>query len=68
MRVSVIKNHFEGLAGAMADITADAGVTLQWSADASVGRAGFVVESPQRLVDGRLDMALRRLYERFEKE
>jgi flagellar assembly protein FliH len=46
----------------------DAGVAVHWSADASVGRAGFVVESPQRLVDGRLDMALRVLYERFEKE
>ena len=46
----------------------DAGVALHWIADASVGRAGFVVESPQRLVDGRLDVALRGLYEQLEQE
>lgn len=46
----------------------DSGVTLHWIADAEVGRAGFVVESPQRLVDGRLDVALRALYERLEQE
>lgn len=46
----------------------DAGVTLHWIADPEVGRAGFVVESPQRLVDGRLDVALRALYERLEQE
>jgi flagellar biosynthesis/type III secretory pathway protein FliH len=67
-----VRLHPEDLAllGALRDavVPADAGVTLHWSADAEVGRAGFVVESPQRLVDGRLDMALRRLYERFEKE
>ena len=49
-------------------VPAGAGVALHWLADPAVGRAGFVVESPQRLVDGRLDVALRTLYERFERE
>jgi flagellar biosynthesis/type III secretory pathway protein FliH len=49
-------------------LPADSGVTLHWIADPEVGRAGFVVESPQRLVDGRLDVALRSLYERLEQE
>ena len=49
-------------------VPADAGVVLHWIADPSVGLAGFVVESPQRLVDGRLDVALRDLYERFDAE
>jgi flagellar assembly protein FliH len=55
-----------GLRGTVAP--ADTGVMLHWIADESVGRAGFVVESPQRLVDGRLDVALRALYERFDEE
>lgn len=49
-------------------VPADSDVKLHWIADASVGRAGFVVESPQRLVDGRLDVALRALYERLGQE
>ncbi len=35
-------------------------------ADAEIAPGNFVIESPQRLVDGRTDVALRRLYERFE--
>ena len=46
----------------------DTDVTLHWIVDAEIERAGFVVQSPQRLVDGRLDVALRTLYERFEEE
>lgn len=49
-------------------VSADSDVKLRWIADVSVGRAGFVVESPQRLVDGRLDVALRALYERLGQE
>jgi flagellar assembly protein FliH len=49
-------------------VPADSGVTLRWIADASIDRAGFVVQSPQRLVDGRLDVALRGLYERFDAD
>ena len=49
-------------------VPAESDVKLHWIADAKVGRAGFVVESPQRLVDGRLDVALRALYERLGQE
>jgi len=43
-------------------------VKLTWIADASVERGGFVIESPQRIVDGRADVALRTLYERLEHD
>lgn len=46
----------------------DSGVALRWIGDASLDRGGFVVESPHRMVDGRLDVALRALYERFDAE
>lgn len=46
----------------------DSGVVLRWIGDAALDRGGFVVESPHRLVDGRLDVALRALYERFDAE
>jgi flagellar assembly protein FliH len=39
---------------------------VQWSADAALARGSFVAESPQRIVDGRTDVALRTLYERLE--
>lgn len=44
------------------------GLTVQWTADPSLERGGFLVESPLRIVDGRSDMALRGLYERLEYE
>jgi flagellar assembly protein FliH len=40
-------------------------VDVAWVPDATVGRGGCVVETPQRLVDGQLDTALRALYERL---
>lgn len=43
-------------------------VKLQWIADAAVDRGGFLVESPARIIDGRTDVALRVLYERFDHE
>lgn len=49
-------------------VPAEAGVALHWIVDPEIERAGFVVQSPQRLVDGRIDVALRTLYERFEEE
>ncbi len=59
----------DALAGLRATVLPpDTGVALHWIADDAVGRAGFVVASPQRLVDGRLDVALRALYERFDEE
>ncbi len=35
---------------------------VSWMADASVGRGGCVVEGPDRIVDGRVDKTLERIY------
>lgn len=43
-------------------------VELRWIADPSQERGSFTLESPQRLVDGRTDVALRALYERLAYE
>jgi flagellar biosynthesis/type III secretory pathway protein FliH len=43
-------------------------VKLLWMADPSLERGGFVLETPQRIVDGRTDTALRALYERFDHD
>jgi flagellar assembly protein FliH len=40
-------------------------VDVAWVPDAAVGQGGCIVETPQRLVDGQLDTALRALYERL---
>ena len=57
------------LGGELGRITpADRGLTVQWTADPTLERGGFLVESPLRIVDGRSDMALRSLYERLEYE
>jgi flagellar biosynthesis/type III secretory pathway protein FliH len=41
------------------------GLTLQWIADDALERGSFVLETPARVVDGRVDVALRELYERL---
>jgi flagellar biosynthesis/type III secretory pathway protein FliH len=43
-------------------------VPIEWSADPSLLRGGFVIEGPQRLIDGRTDTALRSLFERLEHD
>jgi len=55
----------EGLAGL---VPAGRTVTLQWLSDPSIERGGFLIETPHRIVDGRTDVALRALYERFDRE
>jgi flagellar biosynthesis/type III secretory pathway protein FliH len=47
---------------------APAGTTpaVRWTGDASMARGGVRVEGPQRLVDGRIETALRSIYERLE--
>lgn len=56
--------------GANADQLIPAGrtVRVQWIADSTVDKGGFLVESPARIVDGRTDVALRTLYERFDRD
>lgn len=41
------------------------GRTVRWEADPALERGDVVVEGPQRLVDGRADVALRGIYERL---
>ncbi len=42
------------------------GMTIGWSADPTLERGSFLMETPQRLIDGRADIALRELYERMD--
>ncbi|MGH7741446.1 MAG: FliH/SctL family protein [Candidatus Eiseniibacteriota bacterium] len=49
-------------------VPADRAVTVRWVPDVSLDRGAFVVETPQRIVDGRSDVALRRLYDRLDDE
>lgn len=41
------------------------GLELTWAPDPAIERGGFVLETPQRIVDGRADVALRELWERL---
>jgi flagellar biosynthesis/type III secretory pathway protein FliH len=43
-------------------------VRLVWLADPALAQGDFVIETPQRIIDGRADVALRDLYERLEHE
>ncbi|MGE0351728.1 MAG: FliH/SctL family protein [Gemmatimonadales bacterium] len=40
-------------------------VKVKWMADPSLDRGGFLMQTPARIVDGRTDVALQRLYERL---
>jgi flagellar assembly protein FliH len=46
-------------------VAPDPDVSVRWIADATLDSGSFVVDSPQRLIDGRTDVALRVLYERL---
>jgi len=46
----------------------DGARTMKCVADPSIDRGGFIAEGPQRILDGRLDVALRTILERFEAE
>jgi flagellar biosynthesis/type III secretory pathway protein FliH len=41
---------------------------IQWVADPGLERGAFTLESPQRIVDGRFDVALRHLYDRLDHD
>jgi flagellar assembly protein FliH len=41
---------------------------IHWTADPELERGGFFIEGPRRIVDGRLDEAMRVLYERLAYE
>lgn len=40
-------------------------IAVHWVADASLDRGSFRLVSPERIIDGRVDVALRALYERL---
>jgi flagellar biosynthesis/type III secretory pathway protein FliH len=40
----------------------------QWIGDPAIERGGFLLETPHRIVDGRVDVALRQLFERLTHE
>jgi flagellar biosynthesis/type III secretory pathway protein FliH len=41
---------------------------VQWVGDPSLSRGSFMVDSPVRVIDGRVDSALRQLYERIHDD
>jgi len=41
---------------------------IQWTADAAIERGGCTLETPHRVVDGRVDLALRDLYHRMRDD
>jgi flagellar biosynthesis/type III secretory pathway protein FliH len=57
-----LRNHAEmpGADGRVAEI--------QWVPDAEVERGGCTLETPHRVVDGRIDLALRDLYARLRDD
>jgi flagellar assembly protein FliH len=57
------------LAGRLEELHASGrGLTLQWIADPTLERGSFLLETPARIVDGRVDVALHALYERLDHE
>ena len=41
---------------------------LQWVADAAIERGGCTLETPHRVVDGRVDLALKELYHKMRDD
>jgi flagellar assembly protein FliH len=56
-----------GALGDHLDLYAPGGRSLdvRWVADTTVGRGGFAIETPQRMVDGRIDPVLLAMYDRL---
>jgi flagellar biosynthesis/type III secretory pathway protein FliH len=48
--------------------TAGRAADLQWVADAAIERGGCTLETPHRVVDGRVDLALGDLYQRLRDD
>jgi len=67
--VRVHPEDLRTLGAAVAGVTPEGRhVRLQWLPDPAVERGGFLIETPQRIVDGRTDVALRALYDRLDHE
>lgn len=69
LTIRVSGRDYEVLAGAESDedetAALIAGREVVWVADAAIGVGGCVVEGPDRIVDGRMDTALERVYRRL---
>jgi flagellar biosynthesis/type III secretory pathway protein FliH len=50
------------------DIVVGSGREIRWIPDPEVGRGGVFVEGPERLVDGRVDKALERIYQELRDD
>ncbi len=66
VRIRVNPLDLSSISGALPDdesrAPVAAGRDVRWIPDASIGRGGCVVEGPERIIDGRLETALERLY------
>jgi flagellar assembly protein FliH len=49
-------------------LPADRALSVRWVSDPSLDHGAFVIETPQRVVDGRADVALRTLYDRLDDD
>lgn len=65
VRVRLNPGDVQAVTTAMATDPAASGRPVRWSADACVGPGGCMIEGQERIVDGRIDTALERLYRRL---
>lgn len=69
IEVRVSLADLEALSGSIERLSgAGAPGLLRWVADPELERGSFVLDSPARLIDGRVDMALRAVFEAFERD
>jgi len=66
LEVRLNPDDLAALQGQLEPLTpAGRSVSIHWAPDPALERGSFVIETPQRIVDGRADTALRALYERL---
>lgn len=66
IEVRLHPSDLAALGGALEGLApAGRGLEFAWTADASIERGGFLLETPHRIIDGRADVALRDLWERL---
>jgi flagellar assembly protein FliH len=66
--VAALKATFAELSAAHAPATTTPVREIRWVADAHVARGGVLVEGRERIVDGRVDTALERVYRRLAQQ
>ena len=66
VEIHLAPGDLDRLRGSLSGVVAEGRpVEIRWVADPTQEPGGFVIETPQRLVDGRTDVALRAIYERL---